>query len=415
MDSDEDDVSDSEVLQWYSERVEEIWDSATDSAFNDLGVNLTNIFRQVMNNVKQSSLSNGQAHGSPSTSTSVQLNGGSSTHNAGSPSASSVATNIVLSSDQLMELSQGDEEWLDKDPQSEEEIVVSVQLVDQDQTEENSKNGKGVSRGTKSFSADSYLVLQCLELVLKTTYYSLMLIIISLGVIGSIYLFTLFCNPLQKIFLNNIQNYIYPLMRFIRLWTLPLTQLFPQLSGTSKLPRNLNNQNKLSWWLDVHEETCLVHNPFYWQRPIDCWSCGEISSVYTINNANHFQPQFLAKYYHSGIPLVIQELTSPVTVQDLANLHKSNPCLLVQGVGGFSSTMPEINSLSDFLALHTEITTSNSGDVGQVSWKINHVRAVRLFRRLFPRPRFIPDDTEVGLEKHFFMDQPRTPPYKLVR
>ena len=35
-------------------------------------------------------------------------------------------------------------------------------------------------------------------------------------------------------------------------------------------------------------------------------------------------------------------------------------------------------------------------------------------RKLFPRPSFLPDKIEIGLEKHVLIDSPDTPTYELV-
>ena len=36
-------------------------------------------------------------------------------------------------------------------------------------------------------------------------------------------------------------------------------------------------------------------------------------------------------------------------------------------------------------------------------------------RKLFPRPAFLPEKIEIGLEKHVLIDSPDTPTYELVR
>lgn len=46
-----------------------------------------------------------------------------------------------------------------------------------------------------------------------------------------IYLFVTSHNSVQKIILRNSQNYIYPVMRTLRIWTLPVLRKFEFLSG----------------------------------------------------------------------------------------------------------------------------------------------------------------------------------------
>merc|ERR1712071_493569 len=49
----------------------------------------------------------------------------------------------------------------------------------------------------------------------------------------------------------------------------------------------------------------------------------------------------------------------------------------------------------------------------QASWKITRVGTGRLFRKLFPRPAFIPRETEVALHKYLFVEGPEAPSHEL--
>ena len=46
--------------------------------------------------------------------------------------------------------------------------------------------------------------------------------------------------------------------------------------------------------------------------------------------------------------------------------------------------------------------------------KITRVGTGRLFRKLFPRPAFIPRDTEVALHKYLFVEGVKAPPHEMV-
>lgn len=159
MDSDDEDVSENDILDWYKSEVADIWDTATDSAFSDLSSNLTEMFRQVMNDVKQRT----QPNQASANGHAVEVNGHSSVMNGVHDQAIDDAnTNTVsVSSEQLMAMLQDDEDWLEESnsPQ-EEEMVLSVQLTDtQNQPEEDQKNVKGVSRETSCHPADSVMLL----------------------------------------------------------------------------------------------------------------------------------------------------------------------------------------------------------------------------------------------------------------
>lgn len=239
MDSDDEDVSENDILDWYKSEVADIWDTATDSAFADLSSNFTDMFRQVMNDVKQRSQASRVPNGHA-----VEVNGHSSEVNGVSdPQASTEpATNTVsVSSDQLMAMLQDeDEDWLEESNNplhDEEPMVLSVQLTDSQnpQTEEDQKNVKGVSQESNHL-ADSILLLsvphhgtalQFFMLALKFLFYFFI-------ILNALYTSSLIHKPLQKWFHKNVQDYIYPSMRQL-LWcaTHPLIQSYPFLTGNS--------------------------------------------------------------------------------------------------------------------------------------------------------------------------------------
>lgn len=149
MDSDEEDVSENDILDWYKNEVADIWDAATDSAFSDLSANLTEMFRQVMNNVKQRNQPNQQV----STGAATESNGHSSLPNGihvepvagtsteGTQSAASTVVNVTA--EQLMAMLQDDEDWLENNTQEEEDNVgLSVQLRNEEQKHGNSSSSK---------------------------------------------------------------------------------------------------------------------------------------------------------------------------------------------------------------------------------------------------------------------------------
>jgi len=394
MDSDEEEVSENDVLDWYSGRVEEIWDSATDSAFSELSSNLTDVFRQVMNDVKQrsqTSIPAANGHSPSATnghSSSTGSNGYSVSNGHSSVSGNEAVANVTVSSEQLMAMLEDDGDWLEDDnSREEEEMVLSVQLTDTTNTnEEAQKNVKGVSQGTKCFLADSILLLckAAFTIITSLLEYLMFLIIIVL----LIYSVSLLHNPLQKWFLRNMQNHIYPSMRLLRLATLPWIQQYPSLS-------------------DWHEETCLISNPLYWQRPIDCWSCSQIDSPHEIDRKQPDLDDYFAKnYYHSGVPMIIRGLFERVSLQDVHQLYNMNKWQFLQGIGSFSSL--HFFNVTDFFYNLDHFQTDS-----QASWKITRVGTGRLFRKLFPRPAFIPLETEVALHKYLFVEGAKAPPHEM--
>lgn len=52
---------------------------------------------------------------------------------------------------------------------------------------------------------------------------------------------------------------------------------------------------------DVHEDTCLLENPLYWDWEVDCTLCQRVGVV-TLPHADDFERLF----YHKGVPVVVQ-------------------------------------------------------------------------------------------------------------
>lgn len=88
---------------------------------------------------------------------------------------------------------------------------------------------------------------------------------------------------LSKIFMRNIQVYIYPCMRFWRKLTLPIIRQFPELTR-------------------FYDETCLVSNPFFRVANMDCSPCADVINVVDLS----ITPEL--GYLSSNIPHIIQQV-----------------------------------------------------------------------------------------------------------
>jgi hypothetical protein len=259
-----------------------------------------------MNDVKQRSQASQVPNGHA-----LEVNGHPSAMNGvHEPQASAEPTTntVSVSSDQLMAMLQDeDEDWLEDSnspSQDEEPKVLSVQLTDPQnpQTEEDQKNVKGVSQESNHL-ADSILLLSGTALqislsALKFLFYFFVILI-------AIYTTSLFHKPLQKWFLKNVQDYIYPSMRLLRFATLPLIKSYPFLTGKSLQYFRILNLLILSFYLDLHEETCLISNPWYGygKSTADCWPCSQVTAV---EQRNVLVDEFKSGYYNSGIPILMK-------------------------------------------------------------------------------------------------------------
>jgi len=148
MDSDDEDVTESDILDWYKSEVQDLWTQSTETAFGDLSSNLTEMFRQVMNDVKHrnqprdtstvpDSDTNGHSSSVSNGIHSLELNSAAQLQPLNTVSAH-------LSSEQLMAMLQDDENWLEEDtskPPSQEEQILSVHLTDKLLEDDENING----------------------------------------------------------------------------------------------------------------------------------------------------------------------------------------------------------------------------------------------------------------------------------
>lgn len=88
---------------------------------------------------------------------------------------------------------------------------------------------------------------------------------------------------LSKVFMRNIQVYIYPGMRLWRKITLPIIRQFPELTR-------------------FYDETCLVSNPFFRVANMDCSPCTDVINVVDLS----ITPE--VGYLTGNIPHIIQRV-----------------------------------------------------------------------------------------------------------
>lgn len=94
--------------------------------------------------------------------------------------------------------------------------------------------------------------------------YFLLRIVIAIIVFGMFY----YKTEVSSMFMQNIQNYIYPGMSLWRKITLPILRLLPNLSS-------------------LYDETCLMPNPFFQISDFDCSPCMEAVNIMDLTNIPH--------------------------------------------------------------------------------------------------------------------------------
>lgn len=196
-------------------------------------------------------------------------------------------------------------------------------------------------------------------------------------------------NPTKRFCSQYVQDWIYPLMRFVRLSTLPLVK-----------------------HVDIrylYTTSCLLRNPFYAEPDIECWPCEGIRFVVDLTRTSNFTDA----YYQSGTPFVVRDASNDsVKFERLCKLFSEHKTILRQGTYAFRSSNATSRTLPAFFDSTCD-GASLANSTLRASWEIDGASAVRILRQLFARPYFIPRESEVSLQRYFFFDSTFAPPYEL--
>lgn len=89
-------------------------------------------------------------------------------------------------------------------------------------------------------------------------------------------------TDISRLFMRNIQTFIYPGMRYWRKLTLPIIREFPELTN-------------------LYDESCLLSNPFFHVAELDCTPCMHVINIVDLTGyLGHFD---------NSIPHVIKEVS----------------------------------------------------------------------------------------------------------
>ncbi|XP_073996161.1 uncharacterized protein isoform X1 [Rhodnius prolixus] len=190
---------------------------------------------------------------------------------------------------------------------------------------------------------------------------------------------------------RNIQEIIYPSMKFLRKVMLPIVKFFPTLTE----------------WYD---EACLVSNPYFKVSDIDCWPCENVRSILNLTLSNLDTDE-----YHSGIPFIVKD----------SNIRKVDFKLLRDAYHSkkhvFDKDAPRIEHS------HGKLTTSHQlfeyGSLNgypsvnkdeHITWKLNRLEPTREIRSLFGMPSRMPKYIAGATpEKYILIDEYKSAHYYL--
>lgn len=189
---------------------------------------------------------------------------------------------------------------------------------------------------------------------------------------------------------RNVQEMIYPGMKFFRKLILPIVTTFPTLTA----------------WYD---ESCLVENPYFRVVDMDCWPCQNIKSVLNLTGSD-----LSSKEYHSGIPFVYKEDgMRQVSFEQLQHIYNQNKEMFDRDAMYMEST-GDWQSTEQLLVTNRFDLNPSLGRDAHVTWRLNRLEPTRVIRRAFGYPQHIPHyTTGAAPEKFLLFDEIKAPPYAL--
>lgn len=224
--------------------------------------------------------------------------------------------------------------------------------------------------------------------IFKSAFSMIVLFIKMILFFGLIYVIASFHNPTHKLIMRHSQNLIYPLMRSVRLSTLHL----------------ITKYNSITEW---HEEECLLPNPFYEEPILDCWPCEDIRTLVDLTGLRNYT----AAYCSNEKPFVVKDVMDfNITLDLLRETYKNYWEELEKGTAMYISNDAYVDKLQKLW--RSDISALKNPNL-HILWKINRVLAAQVIRKIFKRPYFVPNNSEVALQKFLCIDGPESPQYSL--
>lgn len=193
-------------------------------------------------------------------------------------------------------------------------------------------------------------------------------------------------RPSQKIILRYSQDFIYPVMRQLRLISLPIISKHEQLT-------------------DWYNQQCLVNNPFYHDDELECWPCEDVKTLVDLTHLHNYNRAYVSQEK----PFLVKDVYSQIlTLKMLQDTFLSHAKDLKDGTADLNLNGQHVDLYELIASLETMLTNDS-----RVYWKMNRVSSARVLRKLVPRPYFAPTSTEVSLQRYIFIDGPAASQYHL--
>ncbi|XP_018335085.1 uncharacterized protein LOC112906734 [Agrilus planipennis] len=187
----------------------------------------------------------------------------------------------------------------------------------------------------------------------------------------------------SSIVLRNVQSFIYPGLKLLRFLSVPIISKFP-------------------WMTSLYDESCLVHNPFFFVNDMECWPCENVHSVLDITGVQN------KSIIESGIPYLVFTNQKVVTFSELQAIYNAHKEIFDSNAYQIKSSNSSIETIRDLFFNYRESTMDSKF---HATWRINRMAPAKLIRKVFPRPQVINRWSGQSIERFIFMDGPHTSSY----
>ncbi|KAK5643455.1 hypothetical protein RI129_007300 [Pyrocoelia pectoralis] len=188
-------------------------------------------------------------------------------------------------------------------------------------------------------------------------------------------------QPTSSVVLRNVQGLIYPGLKILRFFAVPIVKSYPSLTN-------------------LYDEACLVVNPFFYVSDMICWPCEDVHCVVDLTGFNNHS------LYQSGIPFVVQTNRQHVNFEQLKHVYRLHKDVFLRDASDIKSNNSTLQSMDDIFDKHWD-----EGGTTHVSWRVNRMYPSQILRKLFPRPYFISDRLGQTVERFILIDEPAAEGY----
>ncbi|VDI55335.1 Hypothetical predicted protein [Mytilus galloprovincialis] len=216
-------------------------------------------------------------------------------------------------------------------------------------------------------------------------------ILITFTVLFCVFMLASYHEATGNYVMKVLQPYGYDVFRAIRLATLPLHKMV-----------NITS---------YYDAECLLDNPFFREPTQECDLCMDTHEVKLMTESKHW---LVKRHCQQQQPFVFKpKLVPTVTFEDVVDLYNKNKGVLDTSVARFYSTDQEVPDIGSLFGLKDNDNLKKKTGLS-VHWVSKNMASSQILRKMFPRPEFVPPESEVALEKTLYIDGPKSQLFEVI-